>query len=197
MPWFLLLGYDDPGFVDPEDQSAEDELNEAHWSYMDLVADRLLARGPMLTPNHDGHVGSIHVLNAENHREAEMFAFNEPYYLAGLYERVEVIGFEPWIDESMWERPGDAHAGCSWLVMWRGDSRTVLSPPLGRPEIPDSVLCAGWMFDSAGASLFGAAALFDAPADDPFQVVNMIEAQLATDEWEHTLIPWRRGGRLA
>jgi uncharacterized protein len=161
MPWFLLLGFDDPGYV-PLDHVADDELDEAHWSYMDLVADRLLARGPMLTLDHDGHVGSIHVLQADSYHAAMAFASNEPYYLAGLYERLEVVRFESWLDDSMWARVGDPLAGSSWLAMWRCERPMSSVVPARRPEVPDSVLCAGWMIDDADGTWLGAAAVFDA-----------------------------------
>jgi uncharacterized protein len=197
MPWFLLLGFDVPGFGEAFDQAAEDDLNEAHWSYMDVVADRLLARGPMLTSDHDGHTGSIHVLRADDHAAAESFAFNEPYYLAGMYERVEVVRFESWLDQSMWERSGDPVAAMSWLAVWRCASDA--SWPVSgarQPEVPEAVVCAGWMVDVDGHTLVGAAALVDASTDAVVTVVDDIAAQFPHERFESTMIPWRRGGRL-
>lgn len=195
MPWFLVLGFDNPDFGTSLDQAAHDELNEAHWSYMDRVANRLLARGPMLRANHDGHTGSVHVLSAEFHAAAEQFAFSEPYFLAGLYETVEVIGFAPWLGESMWTRPGDPTAGMSWLALWRCRGAVWSKGTVAVPNVPDAVLCAGWLVDE-GRTLLGAAALVDAPAPGVAAIVAQLAAQLPDNGFELSLIPWRRGGRL-
>jgi uncharacterized protein YciI len=192
---FLLLGFDAAGFWEAFDQSAEDELDEAHQLYMDFVADRLLARGPMLTAAHDGHEGSVHILKANSHDDAQTFALNEPYYAAGLYKTFEVVRFDPWLRESMWERTGDPDAGRSWLVLWRCVGSPARSVPLGFSEVADSILCAGWMLDGVTGSLVGAAFLVDAKSDVVRALVDTLAEQFDLGQFEPTVIPWRRGGR--
>jgi uncharacterized protein len=193
MPWFALLGFDVPDFEESLDPTASDELDEAHWAYMDLVADRLLARGPMMTVDHDGHTGSIHILRAHSYADAEAFAMNEPYFLAGMYERLEVTRFDSWLKDTMWDRIGDPSAGRSWLVVRRCSNAVVPNPPnpLG---IPDSVLCGGWMLAPDGESTHGAIVLLDAPGDVVTTTLNTLTQRLP--DYADQTIPWRRGGRM-
>lgn len=67
------------------------DLAEAHWSYMDRFADRLILRGPTLSDDGVEHTGSIHVIDVADRVSAERFATEEPYWLAGLYRRVTTV----------------------------------------------------------------------------------------------------------
>lgn len=64
------------------------DLAEAHWSYLDRFADRLILRGPTLSDGGTEHTGSVHVVNLADRATAERFATKEPYWLAGLYRQV-------------------------------------------------------------------------------------------------------------
>ena len=66
-------------------------LAEAHWSYMDQFADRLILRGPTLSDDGIEHTGSIHVVNLADRASAERFATEESFYLAGLYQQVTIV----------------------------------------------------------------------------------------------------------
>src|SRR5437762_9410858 len=67
------------------------DLAEAHWSYLDLFADRLILRGPTLSDDGTEHTGSVHVLDLADRASAERFAAEEPYWLAGLYQEVTIV----------------------------------------------------------------------------------------------------------
>src|SRR5215472_10603312 len=67
------------------------DLAEAHWSYMDRFADRLILRGPTLSDDGAEHTGSVHVVNLADRASAERFATEEPYWLAGLYRHVTTV----------------------------------------------------------------------------------------------------------
>jgi len=81
-----------PFYIHAQDRSGVGaemlRLSEAHWSYMDRFADRLILRGPTLSDDGSEHTGSIHILDVENLASAERFAAEEPFWVAGLYERV-------------------------------------------------------------------------------------------------------------
>jgi YCII-related domain len=160
-----------------------------------------------MTADHDGHTGSIHIVSCNSQPEAETFARNEPYYLAGLYARIEIDQFKPWITESMWERGGDPTAGYSWLVIWRNENQ--IQVPQSPPVVPDSVLCGGWLRTSADGEITsetssgtasgtttGCAILADATATSIAAIIERIAAQLPSGWAAPTVIPWRRGGRL-
>jgi len=79
MPFFVY-GQDRPGA-----QVEMEALAEAHWSYMDRFADRLILRGPTLSGDGAEHTGSVHVVYLADRASAERFATEEPYWQAGLY----------------------------------------------------------------------------------------------------------------
>src|SRR5215475_5785130 len=84
-----------PFYVYAQDKSGVEadmlELAEAHWSYMDRFADRLILRGPTLSDDGADHTGSVHVVNLADRASAERFATEEPYWLAGLYREVTTV----------------------------------------------------------------------------------------------------------
>jgi uncharacterized protein YciI len=69
---FYVHGHDKPGV------GAEMlDLTEAHWSYMDRFADRLILRGPTLSDDGAEHTGSVHVVDLADRAGAERFATEE------------------------------------------------------------------------------------------------------------------------
>jgi len=82
---FFVYGQDRPGA-----QAEMEALAEAHWSYMDQFAGRLLLRGPTLSDDGAEHTGSVHVVDMDDRAGAERFATEEPYWQAGLYHEVTV-----------------------------------------------------------------------------------------------------------
>src|SRR5215831_10030092 len=83
---FYVHGQDRPGV-----QAEMEALAEAHWSYLDRFADRLILRGPTLSDDGTEHTGSVHVIDLADRASAERFAAEEPYWLAGLYRDVTII----------------------------------------------------------------------------------------------------------
>lgn len=61
------------------------DLTEAHWSYMDRFAGRLILRGPTLSADGTEHTGSVHVIDLDDRAAADRFATEEPFWQAGLY----------------------------------------------------------------------------------------------------------------
>jgi len=82
---FYVYGADRPGSL-----AQLEALAEAHWSYMDQFADRLILRGPTLSDDGTEHAGSVHVVDLGDRASAERFAIEEPYWQAGLYRQVTV-----------------------------------------------------------------------------------------------------------
>jgi hypothetical protein len=82
---FYVYGRDRPGAL-----AEMEALAEAHWSYMDRFADRLILRGPTLSDDGNEHTGSVHVVDLDDRAAAERFAAEEPYRQAGLYRHVTV-----------------------------------------------------------------------------------------------------------
>jgi len=82
---FYVHGQDRPGA-----QAEMEALAEAHWSYMDRYAGRLILRGPTLSDDGAEHTGSVHVVDLAGRASAERFATEEPYWQAGLYRDITV-----------------------------------------------------------------------------------------------------------
>lgn len=67
---------------------------DAHLAYAADAGDRLVLAGPFLDAETDGKMcGSLLIIDAASHKAAELFAENDPYNQAGLFESVEV---RPW-----------------------------------------------------------------------------------------------------
>ena len=63
-----------------------------HLEYLRRNASALVSAGPRL--DEDGNpCGSVFLLDVAERVEAEQFAANDPYSLAGLFSRVELTGF--------------------------------------------------------------------------------------------------------
>jgi uncharacterized protein YciI len=85
-----------PFYVHAEDRPGAGpgllDLAEAHWSYLDRFADRLILRGPTLSDDGAEHTGSVHVVDLADRASTERFAAEEPYQLAGLYRQITIAG---------------------------------------------------------------------------------------------------------
>lgn len=72
----------------PGSEALREELLEEHWSHLDRYAARMIARGPTFTTEDESATGSVHIVDLPNSAAARAFAFDEPYYQAGVYRDV-------------------------------------------------------------------------------------------------------------
>lgn len=96
---FLIYGRGAPS---ADDQSHTPLLDEAHWSYMDGLADGMTARGPTLSEDRQTWTGSLHVVDLANAEVAQAFARNDPYQ-AGLFSEHLIWRFENLLGRTMWD----------------------------------------------------------------------------------------------
>jgi uncharacterized protein YciI len=99
---------------------------EAHWSFMDGYANAMIARGPTLTPDRETHTGSMHIVDLPDAVAARVFAFEEPYYKAGVYHDVLVRRWRNALGGTMWDFTGTA-PDSRFLIIGRG-----------RPDVTDA-----------------------------------------------------------
>jgi len=85
-----------------------EQLAHAHWSFMDGYADAMIARGPTLTPDRRTHTGSMHMVDLPDDEAARAFAFEEPYYAAGVYGEVLIRRWRNELGRTMWDFRGGA-----------------------------------------------------------------------------------------
>jgi hypothetical protein len=100
---YLVYGRDNP-----DADALLEELAEAHWSFMDGYADVMIARGPTLTPDRSTHTGSLHIVDLPDANAARNFAFDEPYYRAGVYRDVLIRRWRNELARTMWDFRSDA-----------------------------------------------------------------------------------------
>ena len=139
----------------PGSMALRTRLAEAHWSYMDTYADRLVARGPTL----DGEraTGSVHIVDVPDPSAARAFAFDEPNYQAGVYRDVLLRRWHNLLGRTMWDFPGGRGAG--YLVLGLGAGQPDTAPP----ERRDDLIAYGPLLSDDGATWLGTAALVRTP----------------------------------
>jgi uncharacterized protein YciI len=54
----------------PGSATLRGEMLEQHWSYMDRFQDRMIARGPTLTPDGETATGSVHIVDLPSPADA-------------------------------------------------------------------------------------------------------------------------------
>jgi uncharacterized protein YciI len=90
----------------PGTEALLEELAEAHWSFMDGYAEVMIARGPTTDPTGEIHTGSMHMVDLPDAKAATVFAFEEPYYRAGVYGEVLIRRWRNVLGRTMWDFAG-------------------------------------------------------------------------------------------
>ncbi len=158
-----------------------DLLAEAHWTYMDGYADSLVARGPTLSADGVHHTGSIHVLEAASLEDARRFAFEEPFWIAGVYASVTVAPFHNALDR---DDVGQAIAAprVDQFARTRGVAGAAICPRtaevLRRLADSESLVFGGLLLSDNADLSVGLAAAFDADAER----ASTIAARIALPE---------------
>jgi uncharacterized protein len=109
---YFVYGRDRPG-----GEASMDGLGEAHWSYMDRYAAALIARGPTLAADRSTHTGSMHIVDVADLEAARAFAFDEPFFRAGLFAEVLLRRWRNSLDRTMWDFTGDPAGLPRFLVI--------------------------------------------------------------------------------
>jgi uncharacterized protein YciI len=104
---------------EPGAEALLDEFAEAHWSFMDGYGDVMIARGPTTDPDGEIHTGSMHMVDLPDAEAANVFAFEEPYYRAGVYSQVLKRRWRNVLGRTMWDFTG-ADDGRRFLVIGHG-----------------------------------------------------------------------------
>ncbi|WP_020387335.1 YciI family protein [Kribbella catacumbae] len=160
------------------------ENAEAHWSYMDQYADRLILRGPTLSGDGEDHTGSVHVVDVDDRAAAERFAYEEPYWSAGFYEPLTVVRAVVLVN-----RTDDAPRT---LVTAEWAPVEAVSPQLADGQLSFLAL----LVDDDGAKSVGLVAALTALPEEAAGIVSPVADQL-NDESAMVITArrWQRGGR--
>jgi uncharacterized protein YciI len=98
-----------------------EELAEAHWSFMDGYAEAMIARGPTLTTDRTTWTGSMHLVDLPDAQAAQVVAFQEPFYRAGVYGEVLVRRWGNALGRTMWDYPAELGHDRRFLVIGHGN----------------------------------------------------------------------------
>lgn len=164
------------------------ERSEAHWSYMDQWADRLVLRGPTLSGDGEEHTGSVHVVDVDDRASAERFAYEEPYWLAGYYEPLTVVRAVVLLDRTE-DRPRSL-VTAEWAPAPFADSPATLVE--GLTELS---FLAVLVDDDVAASVGLVAALSVVPAEATELVRPIADRLNSSAAMKITARRWQRGGR--
>jgi uncharacterized protein len=152
----------------PGTEALLEELAEAHWSFMDRYAPAMIARGPTLTPDRTTWTGSMHIVDLPDDRAARAFAFQEPFWRAGVYDQVLVRRWRNALGRTMWDYPAELGDDRRFLVIGHGRpgveaARQALGAAqrrwLGEPGHRDGVILCGPLLSDDGAGWVGSALL--------------------------------------
>jgi uncharacterized protein YciI len=174
-----------------DSDSLRGELGEAHWSFMDGYADRMIARGPTLSEDGEYATGSVHIVDLLGPAEARGFAFDEPNYQAGVYRDVLLRRWHDVLGRTMWQFTGGGAPGGCYLIVGLGDPRPIDgAPDTTLPADTDRLVAYGSLVADDGTTWLGTAALVHAPTPDDARAVLTHAAYAEID-----VQPWQPGGR--
>jgi uncharacterized protein YciI len=187
----------------PDTEALADERTEAHWAYMDQYAATMIARGPTLSEDGAEWTGSMHIVGLPDAAAARAFAFEEPYYKAGVFAEVFMRRWRNELGRTMWQFQGDPDRHQRFLIIGYGKpdaSEQRGSLPLRHRFLQDhrdQIIVSG-LFLSDDATWTGGIILAEAPdraavetlvLSDPFAQAGLYESV--------EIYRWRFGGRPA
>jgi uncharacterized protein len=175
---FFCYHRDRPGSL-----SLREQLLEEHWSYMDRYTTRMIARGPTLSGDGDTPTGSVHIVDLPDPAAARAFAFDEPYYQAGVFRDVLLRRWRNALGRTMWDFPGGRTGGNRYLVLGLGSGQAA---DLVGPPNRDELIAYGPLLSDDGTTWLGTAVLVRAPSPKAARAVLIADsyADVGVHNWE-------------
>jgi uncharacterized protein len=171
----------------PGSASLRDDLLEEHWSYMDRYATMMIARGPTLASDADTATGSVHIVELPDSAAARAFAFDEPYYQAGVYRDVLLRRWRNMLGRTMWESLDGRTGDDCYLVLGLGPGPAAA---LVEPTDQELLIAYGPLLSDDGTTWLGTAVLLHATDPAAARLV------LTNDTYAHVEVHcWHPGGR--
>lgn len=160
-------------------------LNGEHWSFMDGYGELLVARGPTLTGHGDDaeSTGSLHIVDLPDEEAARAFAYEEPYYRAGVFESVLLCRFDNVLGRTMWDFAEAVDGYGRFLVITTGGSGPAPAPS-------KHMIVYGELLSLDGETRIGRAAMVEAPDREAAATLLPVGGDGRTESH-----PWRFGGR--
>lgn len=84
-----------PFFIETFDKRGHADMRvrerEAHLAFLARNSELLLACGAKLTDDAENAGGGVYIVDVETREDAERFIAQDPFALAGLFERVSIV----------------------------------------------------------------------------------------------------------
>lgn len=178
---------------------------ESHWLFMDHYADAMIARGPTLDADDEAQMtGSVHLVDLPDAEAVRVFAFEEPFYQAGLFAEVLIRRWRNLLGRTMWDFEGSG--GRRYLIIGHGlqdaaarhddlDDRQLQYLESG--DYQKGLIAFGPLLSDDGTDWLGTVIVIELEnrtaaeammADGPFTQVGLFE--------KIEIHNWRFGGRL-
>lgn len=153
----------------PNTETLAEERTEAHWAFMDQYAATMIARGPTLSDDSAEWTGSMHIVGLSDAAAAQVFAFEEPYYRAGIFAEVFMRRWRNELGRAMWDFHGDLAHHLRFLIIGHGRPEASIKVDTlpSRQRFLDNhrsqVIVCGPLLTDDGATWVGSALLAEAP----------------------------------
>lgn len=85
---YVVHCLDHPGFVEKRLENYD-----AHKAYLGAADITIVVSGPLLADDEETMIGSMFLLEADSLKEVEAFHKNDPFYAAGIWEKVSIRPF--------------------------------------------------------------------------------------------------------
>ena len=189
----------------PDTARLRDDTVEAHWSFMDDYADAMIARGPTMTDDGTTATGSMHMVDLPDAAAAQVFAYDEPNYRAGVYREVLVRRWRNALGRTMWDFEGDEENNQRFLIIGHARpgaaaEREGLLEPHRRYFVEqgyqERLIARGPLLSDDGAEWAGSAMLVELP--DRTAADTMLAAEPYTRAGLYASVEihkWQFGGR--
>ncbi|MBG6136785.1 YciI family protein [Longispora fulva] len=197
---YFVYGHDRPDVGD-----LRWERTEEHWTFMDGYADVMIARGPTLTEDGEGVTGSVHIVDLPDSAAARAFAYDEPYYRAGVFADVLVRRWSNTLGRTMWAFTGTGedprflvighgrHGMTDVRDRYRADQRDYLAAGYS-----ERLIAHGPMLSEDGVEWLGTATLVELPDRAAAEAMLARGPYAEAGLYERVEVhPWRFGGRPA
>jgi uncharacterized protein len=171
---------------------------------MDQYADSMIARGPTLVTDDDqAMTGSVHIVDLPDANSAEDFAYQEPYFQAGIFDEILIRRWRNSLQRTMWDFEGSE--GRQFLVIGHGvEDATLKRANLRQRQlnyladigVSEQIIIRGPLLSDDGIEWKGTALMVELPdrslvesmmAEGPYADAGLYESIEIHD--------WRFGGR--
>jgi uncharacterized protein len=181
------------------------QTTETHWAFMDRYAPTMIARGPTLAEDRLTPTGSMHILDLPDAEAARVFAYEEPFYKAGVFAEVMIHPWRSALGRTMWQFQGDPETNRRFLIIGHGkpgmneirnrllaDHRAYFEE---KGYVPRFIV-RGPLLSDDGSEWIGSAMLIELPSRDAVTAMFADEPYAKNGLYETIEIhDWRMGGR--